>query len=190
MRIGRHGVRSLLLTLLASVLGLWLGLLVLSGIAAAVTFPTMRELSPSLMTFALYPGEHWRIAAGMVANGIFGAANTGSWVCGVVALVAVTLLAASERGERRTRALLMARWFVVVPIVVLAYNTMILRPRMDSNLSAFYEAARDGRVEAADTYRAAFEEDHPNASRVLGAMALSVLLSIVGAGAAARSPRR
>jgi hypothetical protein len=161
-------------------LAFWLGAIVMTGVAAAVIFPTMHKLNPSLPEFALYPGEHWLIAAGKVAFRILAASDIVKVVCAV--LVVVTL--AAETWPRSRRGAMMAtRWAgLFVLLGLLDYNLATLQPRMTRNLEAYWTSALAGNSEQASKYRAAFDEDHPAATRTMGAMAGALVLNIVVAG--------
>ncbi len=172
-------------------LATWLGAGVISGVTAAVVFPTMKELSPTLPGYGAYSGEHWRIAAGSVANRVFLVCDTIALAC---ALVTILTLAISLRTYRRSaetpvRALWLRVAWVSVACGVLAFNLFILQPRMAKNLRSFWNAARAGAQAEADAAQQRFAADHPNATLMLGATAAAVLASLVAAAwSATRTP--
>ena len=51
-------IRRLLETVHLTFAGLWLGSLVMTGVAAAVIFPVARGLDPQLPAFSEYTGPH------------------------------------------------------------------------------------------------------------------------------------
>ena len=73
-------------------------------------------------------------------------------------------------------------------VVLVSCNLMILAPRMNPHLKAYWQAAREGRTEEARAASLKFNEYHPAASRVQGATAVAVLVSLV-AGAWSLSRR-
>ena len=48
-------------------LAVWLGTIMMTGVAAAIIFPEMRRLDPSLAIYSKYTGDHWLLAAGHIA---------------------------------------------------------------------------------------------------------------------------
>ncbi|MGQ0628913.1 MAG: hypothetical protein ACT4PL_12535 [Phycisphaerales bacterium] len=64
-------LRRSLLALHTFALGLWFGSLIMSGVAAAVLFPTLKRLDPTLGAYPKYTGSHWLLAAGHVAEIVF-----------------------------------------------------------------------------------------------------------------------
>lgn len=150
-----------------SVLGLAAGVLVMTGAAAAVAFPTMKSLAPALPGFAVDPAQHWSIAAGSVMNRVFGVADAivlSAAIAAVLTLIVVSLVArrglASMTGVLRCAAL-------VALCGAVGLSWFGLRPKMQGNLESYWSAAREGRVEDAAKFKAAFDADHPRASMLL-----------------------
>ena len=56
--------------LVLAAIALWLGVLLVSGLTAAVAFPTMKPLAPQLPDYAAV-SDHWKITAGAIANRVF-----------------------------------------------------------------------------------------------------------------------
>ncbi len=159
-----------------SFLGLWLGVIVISGVTAAVAFPAMKALDPHLPSYAAYPNPHYMIAAGAIARRVFDIGAVIQYVCASVSLLSAVIAIASA--PPKTRPVFRAVW-VVLAIGALMYWRVGLSPRMDANLDEFLAAAKAGEVEKADARRLAFDHDHPNASRALSAAALFVLCALL-----------
>jgi hypothetical protein len=161
----------------AAMLGLWLGALVMAGAAAAIIFPMVRDLDPSLPHYADYAGDHWRILAGQVANRLF---RIGDWVQLVCALSAAATLAwACGIAPRPSQRAIMARWCgACVLAMLLVFTFAVLRPRMSANAEAYWDAARRGDDRAAQAYQSAFNADHPVASRTLALSAAALIAQI------------
>ncbi len=184
-------LRPLLESVHIFTLAIWGGSLAFTAVTAAVAFPTMRKLDPRLPEFAAYEGEHWRIAAGHIANRLF-LINDMVQLAGVL----VTLLTFGLLLLTTKRAAAGVLWPYVLRAVLLsaasilvAYQLFILAPRMQTNLQAFWDAARAGDAARAEALRSAFEVDHPTASNVLVATGVCVLLSLLTAAwSAAASP--
>lgn len=156
-----------------------------SALAAAVVFPQMKALAPSLPGYAAYTGDHWMIAAGHVGRKVF---EISDWVeLGASAVVVVALASLTRCGFVRGwwGAL---RWMGVGLAAGLAiYNGLVLAPRMDRSLVAYWEAARDGRNEEASAYREMFSAEHPLASRIKGTSLTALLLTTAIAAAARKN---
>ncbi|MEM0983262.1 MAG: hypothetical protein AAGI17_04860 [Planctomycetota bacterium] len=166
--------------------GIWVGVLVLAGASAAILFPKMKELAPRLPDFEAYrPEAHWRLAAGITQNEIFKVADIAQFALATACLA--TLIAMLVFGGLDTK-----KWstgvritLLTIAMSLLSYNLFFLAPRMQANATTYWEAARTGEVETADAAYAAFDADHPTASRVLGGTAIAVLgVTIAGAWSA------
>lgn len=152
--------RPALEALHAASLGAWLGMLIVSGAAAAAAFPTMRTLRPTLPGFGVPADDHWSIAAGHVMNPVFTGVSIGGVVLSLTAL-------APWVGMSRARRVA-AAGALALSVVTLAGVVMPMRVV----LGAYWEAARAGQVEPAAAAKAAFDALHPWSSRLLGAEAL------------------
>ncbi|MEX2220047.1 MAG: hypothetical protein WD749_14950 [Phycisphaerales bacterium] len=172
-----HPPARVLETVHAGTLGVWLGVLVMTGAGAAVVFPEMRSLDPRLPDFAAYGGEHWLIAGGRVAQRLFTVSDIAQlglfcvFVATFTAMVLGRALAPRWREFRLALALLL--------LGVLAYRFGVLGPRMASDLGEYWSAARAGDGETAARAKAAFDADHPLGSRLIGASAALVALSLI-----------
>ncbi len=172
-------------------LGIWAGAIGMTAAAAAVIFPTLKQLAPRLPDYQRVPEEgHWLLAAGHVAFGIFSVADRVQVVCAVVTAVTSVFLARacsfapSLTGRVRTVSVLAA-------LLLVTYYLLVLQPRMTSHLHEHWRLSALGQVEDARVHEAAFRNDHPTSSRVLGALLLSTLTALVlGAGLPSVSPRR
>lgn len=150
-------------------LGLWVGTLGMAGAAAAIVFPMMRDLDPTLAIYAAYPEPHWRLAAGHVAASLFFISDLVQLVCAGLAGLALTLMVLLKRAAWPDRAL--AGRFVIMTLLLalLSYRFFILAPRMDQSLAKYRSAAQIGDVASAATHAAEFNDDHPIASNTMSA---------------------
>lgn len=160
--------------------GLWAGSLAMSGVAAALIFPGMKRLSPTLPEYAQYTGDHWMIAAGMIAARQFAVL---AWVEAALALVAVgSLLLLVASGRTRLSLMLVLRILGIGAVTaILVFQAFFLQPRMDRHMHAHWDAARQGDNEAAVASKNAFTADHPLASGLMQAR-LGLLLACLLAG--------
>jgi hypothetical protein len=161
---------------------LWLAALVAAGLSAAILFTKMPELKPTLPDYAAYSGEHWKLAAGMVANTIFLVVDFVQLGAALVAILTLGLsLRAANRAIVKKAPPLSGVRIVLLTVAcgLLCYQLFILSPRMAENLREYWTAAREGKQAMADAAKAAFDSDHPIASNVLKATAASVLLLLL-----------
>jgi hypothetical protein len=150
---------------------LWLGLAACSALTAAIAFPAMKALAPTLPDFAAV-GDHWKIAAGQIAQPVF---RVTAWAQGVLAIFAAgctALYLARSQPTRRFSLIIGA--LTAASASALAYFALVVSPRMTRTLSLFMDAARAASPDAA-VHRAAFEADHPLASRTMSLMVISLL---------------
>jgi hypothetical protein len=164
-------LRTLALTVHTCALGVWFGVLGMVGAAAAVLFPTVKALGAKTDVYAAWPvEEHWVLIAGHVGQRLFVVADAVQFACAVAAVLG--LAAAAWFGHPwRGRALGVRVVLLAGALVVLAYHLLVLTPRMDTNLSQMRSLIKAGDAAGATAFKAAFDADHPVASRNLAALA-------------------
>lgn len=146
----------------------------MTGVTAAVAFPTMKGLAPTLPAYAQYPQAHWPIAAGAVARRVFDISAYAQVVCAVLALSAGGLRVVL--GPRRPIARVV---WTLLAAACLVWWLAVLTPRMNRTLDTFWEAARTGDTTLAADAKAAFDADHPLASRAISGAAFFALLGVL-----------
>lgn len=168
-------------TLHTLALALWLSALVLGGASAAVMFPTMKSVHPSLADFPGLEADHWKIAAGLVQQRIFLVSDAVQFVAAIAAFatLGVRLIGVGVPRAARRPATVVRAAAVGCAMLLLSYHLLVLAPRMSDNLAVYYEHARAGRLVDAGAARGRFDADHPTAGRVLGATTLCVLSALV-----------
>lgn len=167
-------------------MGLWLGSVVMTGAAAGVLFPKMKGLAPTIPAYGAYTGEHWRIAAGTPAATLFDICDGIQLGCAMIAAVSLMTLVYVGKAPVRRPAMLVRIGALALAFVALGYQLFFLSPGMRTNLLAFWIAAKEGKNEAAEVFRAAFDAAHPKATAALAAVAACVLVSLItGAWSAA-----
>jgi len=160
-------------------LALWLGFLVASGAVAAVIFPLMRELDPTLSGFTGYTGEHWRIAAGQIAARIFFISDVVQFAA-IFFTVTSLVLSCWVFGLPLRRVSTMVRACALGGAALLAgYQLMVLGPTMNATSRDYWEAARAGDLENATRHRERFASMHPEATTALAGTALFVTVTLI-----------
>ncbi len=175
--------RAICETVHLTALGIWLGAIALAGAAAAVAFPTMRELEPTLAPYAAFPGDHWPIAAGEMLFKVFQISDLVALVC--VVLIAGSLIGAIVAGRLNINRLSVKLRIALsaAMVIIVAWNMFVLMPRMVYNVGEFWTAAKAGDTERAGEYRVLFNNDHPTSRHVSETLMIFILISMVSTGA-------
>jgi hypothetical protein len=160
----------------AAALGFWLGAIILAGAAAAILFPTMHSLDPRLPAYSGYSGPHWSLAAGTVANRIFGVAGVMELFAAAVALASLIALVVSRSLPRWLAAL---RLLLALAIAITFLLRLIPGARISAELIAYEAAARAGNSALAEQHRQVIAAYHPMATTFLGVTAALILSALV-----------
>lgn len=169
----------------AGVVGLTLGAMLACGATAAVMFPRMRALAPTLPEYQGSADAHWVIAAGSVMHRVF--VLLGWFVLVGAAVAAATLAASWRHAPRAPRAVCAVA--AVGMIACAALQTLWLTPTMTGHLNAFHAAALSGNDSTAVEARAAFDTLHPWANLTLGGAAGAGLVWLLGSAWSAGARR-
>jgi hypothetical protein len=163
-------------TLYTAALGVWLGVVIMTAVAAARAFPIMGELAPTLAKYGSYTGDHSKIAAGKVVNSVFLISAMAEGLCFVAAGTALVLLTI---GKHMTVLGSVLRWTTVVALGgVLGYDLMVLRPRMNANARRYWDLAESGDSTNAAIFQEAFRADHGPSQAVMALTAVLLLIAI------------
>ncbi len=162
--------------------GIAFGVTAMTGVVAAVIFPAMREIDPTLGGYAGYDGPHWSLAAGVIAEKMF---HVGFVVTGVMLGLSLTAVLGLVFLRRIGGMPIVRLGLVVVTLGLFLTHVGWLQPRMDRVSRTYREAARTQQHEVAAAMKVEFDDMHPLASKLVGASALSALaLFMVSAWAA------
>lgn len=162
-------------------LGVWCGSVAMSGVSAALIFPKMRDMDPTLPGFADYGGDHAMLAGGRIAGPIFFAVDTVQFVCGFVVLA--TLIGMLLCGYALRTPLRVVRSVLTLSTLgVLSYHLTIMMPEMAGHLDTYWTLAGQGDTAGADVAKDAFMRMHPVATRTIGSLTLMTLLCLLLAG--------
>lgn len=167
-------------------LGMWMGVIVLAAIAAAITFPTLAGLGPTLGRYAAFEGDHAVLAGGHVMNPIFiitAWAALGLWIIAALAM-------GMSRPPVRLRATVIRQVLLGLALGTVVWQLAVLNPRMQGSLGEYRRAAEAGNTTAAQTARDTFDDLHPQASFLIAAQLFTVagalMLAIVASGPTGR----
>lgn len=162
-------------------LAVWLGMIGTAAVAAAVIFPQMRDLEPSLAGYPNYTGEHWMLAAGKIANRIFMIGDTVQAITAGIAGLTLAVALVARRFSPFGVAAGLRLLGILVAFGALSYQLGSLRPEMRRELDNYWLAAEEGRNEEAQQHQARFRELHPAASRSMAIAGGGVLVSLAAA---------
>ena len=158
-------------------LSVWLGSVAMSGVVAAIVFPLMRTLEPTLGVYPDYEGDHALLAAGRVASRVFFTVDAIQFVCASIALATLALLVATGY-SLNTLARVMRVMILCMTLALLSYHIFFFMPGLTQMLNGYWDFAAIGNTEQADVFKDRFLESHSSASRILGALTLMVLINI------------
>lgn len=180
MKSTHDPIRGVLNTIHGVCLALACGVVIATGVAAAVAFPTMRDLDPTLADLASVD-DHWMIAAGSVMARVF--VVTAVIAGGAIAVSVVAFLMHFLREKRRGLGATAVRLLTLAALVaVFTHYSASLLPDMNNTFNDFVSAAREGDGDRAAALRAEFDAHHPVASRELSAIAaLSLVAALLSA---------
>lgn len=167
--------------------GLAFGVIAMTGVVAAVVFPAMRELDPTLAGYERYDGPHWSLAAGVIAEQIF---NVGFLVTGIVLSLSLAAVVGLVLLRRVGGVPIVRLGLVLVTLGLFLTHVGWLQPRMDGAAGEYRRAAAAGENEAAASAKGEFDAMHPVASKLVAASALASLALFVVSAWAASAGRR
>lgn len=162
-------------------LSVWLGSVAMSGVVAAIVFPLMRTLDPTLGAYPDYQGDHAMLAAGRVASRVFFVVDSIQFVCASIALLTIVLLVATGY-SLNTMSRVFRVIFLCMTLALLSYHLFLFMPSLEQTLTGYWELARQGETALADQFKDRFLESHSSASRILGGLTIMVLINIILAG--------
>jgi hypothetical protein len=175
------GLRTLAEIVGITALGTWLGTLLMTSAAAGVTFPVVKKLDPRLPGLDAYTGEHWRLVAGRVMYNVFFVADIVQVTCAAFAAFALFMLAVAggPAGSRWASRLRNAGF--AAALALLGTDLAWLKPRMNSALLAYWDAAKAGDNAHAAALEETFRSFHPTATALLTGCTFGVFLALLGA---------
>lgn len=159
-------------------LALWLAATLASALVAAVAFPAMKSLAPTLPGYA-EPSQHYLIAAGTIAQRVFLIADIVNFVAGIVALATLGTSILILATPARRPAIIVRSLSVTIAIACLASLLLIVTPRVVDASTRHWGALKSGELAAAQTHKAALDDVHPIASRLTGGMAFCVVIALI-----------
>lgn len=162
-------------------LSVWLGAVAMSGVVAAIVFPLMRELEPTLGAYPNYEGDHALLAAGRVASKVFFTVDVIQFVCATIALATIVVLVVCGY-SLNTLARVLRVIVLCMTLALLSYHLLLFMPGLMQMLQGYWDNAAMGNTQVADRFKDEFLAQHSKASNILGALALMVMVNIVIAG--------
>jgi len=165
-------------------LGLWAGVLLMVGAAAAVSFPKMADLDVRIPGFEGYEAEQHRIAAGQVMNLAFAVADWIGLLCLVLAVITI-LMVTLPRGIWRHRigpALVLRTAALAFVLVLTLFQTFAFRPSLNRSFERLWIAAEAGDNQQAAQIREQIAPQHAKASFLLTSQLGLILIAGIAGG--------
>jgi hypothetical protein len=162
-------------------LSIWLGSVAMSGVVAAIVFPLMRTLDPTLASYSAYEGDHSLLAAGRIASKVFFTVDAIQFVCGSLALATLLIMVISGY-SLNTMARVLRMIVLCTTLALLSYHLFFFMNGLQETLQGYWHFAEIGETAQADSFKDRFLESHSAASRILGALAVMVMINIFIAG--------
>lgn len=173
--------RAFLETVNFVALALWLGAIVFSGVVAARVFVVMRELDPRLNAYAGYTGEHWKLAGGKVANGVFAVTDIAQFLCALIAGLCFASLVATRSVSPRRISTWLRGVGLSVGMACAMGLLLVVGPRLNAALEGYWTAAREGKNDEALRLQALAGQIHPTTTLLMGVGAFAVLMALIAA---------
>lgn len=169
-------------------LSLWAGAIATTGFLAAIAFPTMKDLDPTLPNITADNAEHWRIAAGNIFNKAFSALNQWdalghavpslAFIFWFIAGVAMSIgVNPRQRPRRKMRTFFRVRVLVFFVIIIATAAVDQTSTQMSELLTTLTAAAESGDEQRLEETRAAFDALHDIVSREMAFQLAAVLLA-------------
>lgn len=180
--------RAFLETVNLLALAIWLGTVVVAPVCVVRVFMTMEKLSPRLDAYAQYGGEHWRLAAGQVGNGVFLITDIIQFVAALLAGLSFAGLVVIRAANPRRRSTWVRGLGLSVAMASLMGMMLIVVPSLNARFRKYWDAAAAGKTEVAQHWQAEAAKLHPTSEKLVGLTAVAVLASLTaGAWSLAKS---
>ncbi|MEM9065694.1 MAG: hypothetical protein AAGB51_09425 [Planctomycetota bacterium] len=167
-----RGIRRLTEAAHLLALGVWIGVIVGAGLAAAALFPSIRDLDPRVPAYEAYSGEHWLMVGGAAGERIFLYADVAQFVCATGAMLTLIISLITSGAGWRSLSTALRVPLLCAAIGLFSYSMFMHTPEMNEHLRQLRVAAEAGDEAVAQNHREAFRGMHPVASNLLGGTAL------------------
>lgn len=174
--------RALLESTHVAALAIWLGAAGMSGLFAATVFPKMKELDPKLPAYSAYEGDHWSLAAGQLANQVFIRADVAQFLGALAAGITLAILIARRHITPRWKSTWVRGVALGFGMACVAGLIIFVQPAMQASFKAYWAAAEAGNTQAALNARAAADQLHPWAARLIAGGTFCSLIALLAAG--------
>jgi hypothetical protein len=170
-------------------LAIWLGSVAMSGVVAAIVFPLMRKLEPTLASYPNYEGDHALLAGGLIASKVFFTVDFIQFVCASLALATLVIMIVSGWSINTIPRLLRVM-VLCATLALLSYHIFIFMPQLTLTLQGYWDFAAKGDTVQADQFKDRFLESHSAASRILSTLTIAVLINLILVGWTLTAPKK
>ncbi len=170
-------------------LSIWLGSVAMSGVVAAIVFPLMRTLEPTLATYPNYQGDHAMLTGGLIASKVFFTVDFIQFICASLALASFATMIVTGY-HINTIARLLRIMVLCATLALLSYHLFIFMPQLTLTLNGYWDFAAAGDTAQADQFKERFLDSHSAASRILGTLTIAVLINLILTGWTLTAPKK
>ena len=159
-------------------LGVWLGVILTAAFAAAILFPIMRQLDPTLGAYPAFQGDHAPLAGGRIAARIFLFADLAGFICLMLAGLS-TLVWTLVEWPRRPKPAAIRSTLLLALVLVFGYTLIVHGSRLNQRSNLYWAAADAGQTVAAEQHRSAIRDMHPTSRNLMATTAVLALASLL-----------
>lgn len=170
---------------------LWSAGLLAAGLSAALVFPTLKGLSPTLAGFsAEFAQSHYLVAGGSIAQRAFFVSDLISFFGAMVAIVTLAVLIVVHRLPTRRSSTIVRALALALAVASLASMLIIVTPALNTATRLHWAAIKLGDAGSIAERKLEVDQLHPLATNLMVGMLGCVLVALVaGMWALARSDR-
>lgn len=162
-------------------LAIWLAATLGATLTAALAFPILKSLHPTLPDYPSFQDQHYLIAAGSVAQRGFLIADLVQFPASIIAVITLAVPVVFMNAPIKRPAGIVRMLTVAVALAACASLLLIVTPQLTAATQAHWAAMKAGDAAAVARHKASVDEIHPVASRLTGTMAISVLIALIAA---------
>lgn len=171
-----RGTQSWLRALFIASTAAWIVTILMSGLAAGLIFPAMKQLDPGIPSIGVVREMHWKILAGHPAQKIFNVSQSVEYVLCIISLLAATFAPGTERKSMLT----IVRWacHLAAAGLLIWIGARLISP-LNELFTALRAAAAAGDAGRTMELDATFAGLHGKATPAMGTMAALVAMTHV-----------
>ena len=172
----------------------WLSVLVSAGIGAYSAFSVLNDMDISISRYSGFvpdettiPNAHSSLAAGHVLEPVFWITNAVQFVAIPLVILALAAQLLFFKQHKNKFSNFIRTACIIISAGLFAYHAFAVSQPMNQDLRAYWQAAKEGDIQAASDHREGLLSRHGTAKNILLATLLLVVIA-TAASAAAMTP--